>query len=300
MAKRVFVISGIVILTIFIAIAGYAAYLYFSVSKTVDDVMHEDVERTTEKRPISMEKLDPLAFLILGTDERRTERGRTDTIIVLTVNPESSSMKMLSIPRDTRTKIIGRGKLDKINHAHAFGGVPMAIATVENFLDIPIDYYMRVNMQGFKDIVDAVGGVTVNNKFEFTQSNIHFPVGEQRLDGREALAYVRMRKEDPRGDFGRNDRQKEVIQAIIREGAQLSSIPKITSILDAVGKNVKTDINFDEFKTLQENYRGVNKNMETLQLSGTGTKINGIYYFQVTDEERQRVSNVLKAHLGIK
>lgn len=299
MWKKFLWTSGIIILVLFVAVGGYIAYLWNSVSQTVDDKMHEDVDRMTEKRPVNMKKQDPLAFLILGTDERGTERGRTDTVIVLTVNPTLKSMKMVSIPRDTRTEIIGKGKQDKINHAHAFGGVSMAIATVENFLDIPIDYYMTVNMEGFKDIVDAVGGVTVNNKFEFTQSKIHFPAGEQRLDGKEALAYVRMRKKDPRGDFGRNDRQKEVIQAIIKEGAQISSIPKFTSILNAVGKNIRTDINFDEFKTLQGNYGDTYKNVETLQITGSGTKINGIYYFQVPEEERSRVTKVLKEHLEI-
>lgn len=294
--KKSLRILAIVAAVLVLSIGGYLGYLYFSVSKTAE-VMHEDVERTTEKRPISIKKQDPLAFLVLGTDERGSERGRTDTVIIITANPTKKSMKMVSIPRDTRTEIVGKGIQDKINHAHAFGGVPMAIATVEKYLDIPIDFYMKVNMEGFKDIVDALGGVTVNNKFEFTQSKVHFPIGEQRLNGTEALAYVRMRKNDPRGDFGRNDRQKEVIQAIIKEGAQISSIPKITSILNAVGQNVRTDINFDEMKSLQKNYREVYKTMDTLQIKGSGTKINGIYYFQVPEEERSRVSNELKAHL---
>lgn len=89
-------------------------------------------------------------------------------MIVLTVNPNDKSMQMVSIPRDTRTEIIGKGFDDKINHAYAFGGPEMSIATVENFLDIPIDYFVQVNMESFKDIVDAVGGVTVNNKLEFS------------------------------------------------------------------------------------------------------------------------------------
>ena len=68
---------------------------------------------------------------------------------------------MLSLPRDTRTEIVGHGKTEKINHAYAYGGIPMAINTVESYLDIPIDYYVKMNMEGFQEIVDAVGGVTV-------------------------------------------------------------------------------------------------------------------------------------------
>lgn len=299
MGKRVFKVSGIILLAIILVLAGYVGYLYFSVSSTVNNQMHEDVDRTTEKRPVDMKENEPLAFLVLGTDERGTERGRTDTIIIITVNPELGSMKMVSIPRDTRTTIVGKGIEDKINHAHAFGGVPMAIATVESYLDIPIDYYMKVNMEGFKDIVDAVGGVTVNNKFAFTQSKIHFPEGEQRLNGEQALAYVRMRKKDPRGDFGRNDRQKEVIAAIIKESIQISSIPKLTSIIGAVGQNVRTDINFDELKVLQANYGHTYKNIDTLQLVGSGKRINNIYYLVVPEAERARVSGELREHLGL-
>src|SRR5690606_29205840 len=107
------------------------------------------------------------------------------------------SMKMVSIPRDTRTEIIGKGFQDKINHAYAFGGPEMAIDTVENFLDIPIDYFVQVNMESFKDIVDAVGGVTVNNSFSFNAGGYTFNEGQISLNGAEALAYSRMRYEDP-------------------------------------------------------------------------------------------------------
>jgi polyisoprenyl-teichoic acid--peptidoglycan teichoic acid transferase len=111
---------------------------------------------------------------------------------------------MLSIPRDTRTEIVGKGTIEKINHAYAFGNEEMAMKTVENFLDIPIDYYIKVSMEGFKDIVDAVGGITVNNDLDFTQDGYHFPKGQVNLDGKKALAFTRMRHEDPRGDFGAN------------------------------------------------------------------------------------------------
>lgn len=125
-------------------------------------------------------------------------------------------MKIISIPRDSYTEIIGKGKKDKINHAYAFGGINMAVKTVENFLDIPIDHYIEVNMEGFKDIVDAVGGIEVNNDMEFKYGE-HFNKGEIHLNGDQALLYSRMRYNDPRGDFGRQMRQRQVIQAVIKK-----------------------------------------------------------------------------------
>ena len=122
-------------------------------------------------------------------------------MIVLTVNPELKSVKMLSIPRDTRTEIVGHGTTDKINHAYAFGGIPMSMDTVENFLDIPIDYYLEINMESFNDIVNAVGGITVENNLDFTYENVHFAKGTITLDGESALKYSRMRYDNPNGDI---------------------------------------------------------------------------------------------------
>ncbi|MFC5711456.1 LCP family protein [Thalassorhabdus alkalitolerans] len=290
-----FSLAGAVIL----AIGGYALYLYLSISNTADS-MHEPLIRESNNlRDVDFSSQEPLSFLILGIDAEESTRGRSDTMIVLTVNPEEESMKMVSIPRDTRTEMVGRGNEDKINHAFAFGGPEMAMDTVENFLDIPIDYYVSINMDGFKDIVDAVDGVTVDNAFAFEQSGYDFSEGEIELDGDEALAYVRMRKNDPDGDFGRNTRQRQLVDAVIHEGAQISSVTKAGSILDALGNNVRTNLTFEEMRDLQSNYRQARHDLEEFEISGNGTRINGVYYLEVPEEERQRVSGELKDHLNV-
>jgi LCP family protein required for cell wall assembly len=264
--------------------------------------MHEKVDRQSDKRdaPVSFKNKDPFTVLMLGVDERKGDRGRSDTMIVLAVNPNNKSVKMLSIPRDTRTEIVGKGTEDKINHAYAFGGVPMAMDTVENFLDIPIDYYMKVNMEGFKDIVDAVGGIKVQNNLDFTQDKIHFAKGDLKLNGTEALAYTRMRKQDPNGDFGRQGRQRQIIQGVIKEGASVSSLANYSGIFEALGKNVKTNIAFDDLMDLQKNYKEAGSNIQQMEIKETGTKINKIYYGIVSAEEKQRVQSELKTQLELK
>src|SRR4051812_26344789 len=210
-------VTGTILLLLLIGGGIYGSTVYKSFKNAVA-AMHQPMEREkSEKRaePVSLKEKDPFSVLMLGVDEREGDSGRSDTMIVLTVNPTNNSVKMLSIPRDTRTEIIGKGNDDKINHAYAFGGVPMAVDTVENFLDIPIDYYMQINMEGFKEIVDAVGGVTVQNDLNFSVENYKYPIGEIKLTGDEALNYARMRYEDPRGDFGRQMRQRQIIQAVI-------------------------------------------------------------------------------------
>lgn len=239
-------------------------------------------------------------MLMLGVDERDGDKGRSDTMIVLTVNPQKKSVKMLSIPRDTRTEIIGHGTQDKINHAFAFGGAKMSMDTVENFLDIPIDYYMKINMEGFKDIVDAVGGVTVQNDLDFTSDGIHFAKGTQTLTGKEALAYSRMRHDDPSGDFGRQSRQRAIIEAVIKEGASLSSLTKYDEVFDALGNNIQTNLTFDDMMDIQKNYRDASKSITQSSINGNGTKIDGIYYYIVSDEEKEKVQSELKEQLSIK
>lgn len=248
---------------------------------------------------MSLKDAQPFSVLLLGVDQRKNDRGRSDSIIVLTVNPQKNSVKMLSIPRDTRTEIVGKGTVDKINHAYAFGGVEMSIATVEKFLDIPIDHYIQINMEGFKDIVDAVGGVTVQNDLDFTYEGVHFTKGELNLNGEKALKYSRMRYDDPRGDFGRQARQRQIIQAVINEGASLKSLTNYGNIFNALGTNVKTSLTFDQMVTIQSKYKAASKNMEQEQLKGQGGKIDGIYYFNVPSEEKSRIQLIFKEHLNL-
>jgi polyisoprenyl-teichoic acid--peptidoglycan teichoic acid transferase len=282
--------------------AGIFAYsIYHNVKQTANQ-MYENVDWKSDKRDdeVSFKEKTPISILLIGVDERKGDHGRADSLIVMTVNPNKKSIEMVSIPRDTRTEIIGKGRKDKINHSYAFGGVEMTMATVEHFLDIPIDYYIKVNMESFRDIVDAVGGVTVNNPFTFTYEGVTFPKGEITLNGEKALKYSRMRKSDPRGDFGRQDRQKQIIEAIIQKGASFSSLTNYDEVLTAIGKNMKTNLTFDEMQEIQTNYKEARHHIEQLHITGKGTTINGTYYLIVPDKERLAISNKLKEHLELK
>ncbi|EGA90816.1 membrane-bound transcriptional regulator LytR [Planococcus donghaensis MPA1U2] len=286
-----------------VIVVGLGIYLftiYNSFTNTLDEI-HEPIEReVSEKRTIDQEVVlnekDPFSVLLLGVDEREDDRGRSDTMVVMTVNPADESTKMVSIPRDTYTEIVGRGTTDKINHAYAFGGIEMSMATVENLLDIPIDYVLQVNMEGFQDIVDAVGGVEVNNSLAFDE----FKEGKIELDGEEALAYVRMRKQDPEGDFGRQNRQKQVIQGIMKKGASVNSLLNYKDIFNALGDNVRTNMTFDEMMDVQSNYRDAIGTVDQLMVEdGTGETINGIWYYMMNDAELAEIQSTLKTHLNM-
>ncbi|MCP3027171.1 LCP family protein [Halobacillus sp. A5] len=284
------------ILALFVVVGGSVLYTaYNSVKSTVDEDVHETVDSidndVTKKK---VEDQEPLNILLLGVDERENDRGRSDTMIVLTLDPNNEKMQMVSVPRDTRTDIIGHGTVDKINHSYAFGGSDMAVDTVENFLDIEIDYFSRVNMEGLQQLVNAVDGVTVDNEFAFDNGSYSFPEGEQHLDGREALAYVRMRKDDPQGDAGRNERQRQVIEGVISEGASFSGVNKFNDILQVLGDNVSTNMQFSDMRTLATDYRAARKNIDTYQVEGDGTYIGDTWYLLVPDGEVQKVHQMIQ------
>ncbi|MED4886027.1 LCP family protein [Lysinibacillus sp. FSL R7-0073] len=288
------------LLTIFLIFIGTA---YFTIQKTMNKIntpllQTTDAAQLEEKTVI---KKEPFSVLMLGVDERKDDSGRSDTMIVITVNPEKQTMKMLSIPRDTRTEIVGHDTVDKINHAYAFGGVPMAVDTVENFLNIPIDYYVFINMEGFLQIIDTLGGVTINNDMDLTYDEYHYPKGEITLDGNEALIFSRIRYEDPRGDFGRQIRQRQIIEAVMKKASTPSTLLKATDMLTVLGDNVRMNFSVKELIQLQGIYKKMDKDIEQLSFEqGDGERINRIWYYIPNEEELQKIQADLKNHLQSK
>lgn len=289
---------GGILLAIVLVMGGYLFYLWNQVGNTVE-TMHAPLARDTEQQKEIDERFkstNSINALLLGVDERSGDKGRSDTMIVLSLNPKTDSMLMLSIPRDTYVNIPGRG-MDKINHAYAFGGVDLSVQTVEEAFDIPIHVYGRVNMEGFEQGIDALGGVTVNNEFAFSQDGTTFNEGQIYLDGDDALKYIRMRKQDPRGDFGRNERQRQVIAAAIDKAASFSSITKFGEMLEILGTNVQTDLDMKKIQTLFTDYLGTRKNITTMKIEGNGDNIGGIYYYVVPESEFNRISTEINDHM---
>lgn len=284
---------------LFLAGVVYLVILFPKASNTLDEI-HQPIAREASpmrEEKVVLEEKNPISVLLLGVDEREDDRGRSDTMIVLTINPTDNSTKMVSIPRDTYTEIVGLDKLDKINHAYAFGGIDMSLDTTEKLLDIPIDYVVQLNMEGFKDVIDALDGITVDNAFAFDD----FKKGELTLTGDQALDFVQMRKQDPNGDFGRQDRQKQVIQSIMSEAVSATTLFNYPKIFDALGSNVKTNMEFSEMIDIQKNYRSASTDVEQLVFEkGYGETIGGIWYYMMDQEELSAVKAELKGHLGLK
>lgn len=289
------------LLGFFLLVLLIGAGMVFTVYQSLQYTLSGEILHSTKRaKDVSLQKKEPFTVLLLGVDEREGDVGRSDTMLFLSINGKDNTAKMLSIPRDTRVEIVGKGSKDKINHAYAFGGVKMAVETVENFLDMPVDYYVEMNMEGLQEIVEAVGGVEVQNDFAFSSGSDHFAKGRITLSGSEALSYVRMRKEDPNGDFGRQARQRQVMEGILDKGNDPAIILKFTDVIQAVGGNVQTNLSIGDMLAIQKNYASARDHIETVTIDGSGTTINDIYYYVVDDEEVSRVSNEFKKHLNLK
>lgn len=306
--RKIFLWILIPILTILLLSIGYGVYLAMKLADVADDA-HQELERgnKSEKR---MEAVYPgkdnFSVLFIGVDERKGEKkSRSDVLLLATFNKDEKTIKMLSIPRDSRVHVPGHEGLTKINNAHYWGGVDLAVETVEELLDVPVDYYVKLNFDAFIEIIDALGGIDVNVPFTFTEMDsqdnpnaITLHEGLQHLNGEEALAFVRMRKQDPRGDFGRNDRQKEVLKAVIKKAASLSSILKFDDVLDSIGKNMTTNLTFQNALALHPYAQSITS-IDSLKLDGQDLWLDNVYYFELDEDSVEEVSNTLKKHLGL-
>ncbi|WP_028783962.1 LCP family protein [Thalassobacillus devorans] len=280
-----------------------AGSYWWNLAATTFTNIQEDIERKeSEKRleEISFEEHDPFSVLLMGIDEPEGEHDpyqRSDAIILVTVNPSQKSTQMVSIPRDTYTEIVGHGKKDKINHAYAFGGTKMTIRTVEHFLNVPIDYFIRVDMEGLADMVNAIGDIKVTNELDFKYKGVHFEKGSLQLNGEEAVAYSQMRKDDPRGDFGRQERQRKVISGLINKGASFSSITRVEEILNAIEDNVRTNLSLKEIWNIQSNYKDALHSVKQHEIKGEDGEMDETYYYMPDMEYVEVLSAKLNSHL---
>lgn len=304
------------ILTVFIVgMIGVTSYFIYQVWAATDQSFQDLNRDKSDKRDKEITMDDPFTVMLVGTDVRTADNHdwRSDVLMIAAVNPKKKNIQMISIPRDTLAEISNsNGVKTKINAAPYYGSKskvgPMTntVETAENFLNIPVDYYVKINFNGFIEVVDALDGVDVDVPFDFNIRLFYkwytFQKGPAHLNGHEALAYVRMRKSDPQGDKGRNLRQKEVLQSLMNQAVSVQSVTKIDDVLKAVGNNVGHNLEINQMLALQDTYRKIPKErIETLELSGENSKDNpqGVWFYMVTDEERLRVSNILRKQLEL-
>ena len=258
----------------------------------------------------------PMTILLMGVDTGSGSRedqwvGNSDTMILVTVNPQTRETTIMSLERDILTNITQDGETvqAKLNAAYAHGGAELAIKTIQDLMNIHIDRYAMINMKGLVQLVDKVGGITVNNPFDFDISieenepeyTAKIPPGRQEIDGEQALVYSRMRYQDPEGDYGRQKRQREVIEKIIKKVLTLDGLSNYQGIIEAVSDNMQTNISLDTNSLMHlMGYRDALKNIRMEQLKGEdATLADGGSYQIVTSEHLLKMQNILRKSLGL-
>ena len=237
---------------------------------------------------------DKTTILIMGVDVRHDDAGRSDTMMIATVDPKSDSASLLSVPRDTRVRIYGYG-YDKINAAFAYGGEPLAERTVENFLGINIDHYVIVDVSSFVKIIDAIGGIDIDVEKRMRYEDpwddngglyINLYPGLQHMDGKTAVTYVRYR--DSEGDIGRIKRQQKFMTACMDKVMSPSFIPRIPAVLREVIDAVDTDMTTRQLLELAGSLKSAKENgLETDMVPGYPLYIEDISYWIPDIEELQ-------------
>ena len=302
--RRKGAVFGLVLTFLVLVAATWGAHAYFTLHATVSQMSQGNTNTATSAK-IAARK--PISILVLGVDqgiEGRHDQGNSDTIILVTANPQTKKATMTSIPRDTLTEILGETSaksyfMFKVNSAYQFGGSHGSVKTDSALLNVPVDYYLEVNMKALKSLVDALGGVDVQVPFSFSYDWCDFRKGKQHLNGRHAVAYARMRYDDPKGDYGRQMRQRQIIQAVLKKALSVNGLANYQKLLKIFAKYVKTDLTFGDMTSLALNYRGAARNVTSGYIQGHDAMISGTSFQIASTEELQKWSDKLRKSLGL-
>ncbi|KAF0134812.1 MAG: cell envelope-related transcriptional attenuator [Candidatus Saganbacteria bacterium] len=238
-------------------------------------------------------------ILVMGLDQGE-EIHRSDTIMVVHINPKKSTANVISIPRDTYVAIPGFG-MDKINHAYAFGGPELSKATVENLFGIKIPFYVSVDTGNLAELIDEIGGITIDvekKMFYIDHSQnlfVDLNPGRQRLSGVKALSYLRYRQDG--GDLHRIMRQQKFIKALSSQITSRENIIKSPQIVLKLFSYLDTNLNSREILGLAINMRKIFDygQINMYSISGSDMQINGVYYMQPDMEQiKKQVNDYLK------
>lgn len=289
---------------VMLGVAAYFAYVYFSAKNAVDQTY--DPKTSVPVKKGEFDGHHQFAVLLMGTDtgalDRKEKVGNTDTMILALINPQKKRYSLMSIPRDTMAQMIGAKQFDveKINAAYPKGGAKMALATVSHLINVPLKYYALVNMGGIMKMIRYVGGIEIRPLRSFEYGGYIFHKGRlTHMGGGGALAYSRMRYDDPQGDYGRQKRQRQVIITLIKKAISVNSLTHLDNILTSVSGNVKTNLPFSALQQIAVNYRSSAKKCKSDYLHGINANIDGASYQVQPDQELQRVSNYCRRELGL-
>lgn len=288
-----------IVLLVLAFIVAAAAGAIFASSSLFD-------EKPVVKKTEMMASGDKTVVMLMGVDEREGDVGRSDTLMIATLDPKKKKAAILSIPRDTRVKIQGHG-FDKINAAYAYGGYKLTQSTVENLLGVEMEHYVLINVNAFTKIIDAIGGVDINVEKRMYYEDpwddngglvINLYPGQQHMDGKTAITYVRYRDEE--GDIGRIARQQKFMQAVMDKLTSPAIIPRIPAIISEVVDCIDTDLSVKQMIEFMSALKDAqSRGLQTEMLPGKPMYIGGIsYWLPDLSKLRTTIANTLDVEIS--
>lgn len=292
----------LMLLLLLIVMSSFIIYKIVHFNNAIQDSQHSKQSVATQHK-IKAQK--PISIAIFGVDSNATRAKahtgqRTDTIVLASINPQTEKTELISVPRDTYSEIPGRAGHEKMAHAYAYGGPKLAMKSLRQNLNVPIDGYMTVDMDGFQQLIDICEGVSVTSNATFNYNGSHFKAGKKvTLSGDDALNYVRSRKETGAGgDEGRTARQRQVIEAVAKKLSQSKNLMTFNKILKVTENNVQTNLSFGDLKTLYSSYKPALKNMNKETIDGENLiEDDGIWYFEANEADKSVKINNYKNNL---
>lgn len=254
-----------VILIILGLLLVFECYLIFSFLQGYESTKNAQSKQTIPFNGEEAPDQNDLNILIIGTDSRGEDRGRSDSLMVAHYDQKKKQPKLISIMRDSYVDIPGHGK-DKINAAYSYGGIELVRKTLKENFDLPIEYYVTINFDHFKEAIDSLfpKGVTIDAEKDLDLDQVFIKAGKQKMDGNTLLQYSRFR-EDEEGDFGRIRRQQQVLSAISQQVTNVTSLSKLPKTTGKLLGYVDTNLSESTILSVGKDFAlGDTKKIETL------------------------------------
>lgn len=304
----------LVIVILVVAGGLFAGYVYKNLRDTTDNMYTPVAKTSKSNNGRNLDKLlsekKPINILLLGIDTgaygRHWKNSRTDTMMMMSINPKKKTTRITSVPRDMKVTLPDYKNVSpiKINSAYTLGGVEETIKTLDKYYSVPIDGYILINMGGLEKAINQVGGVTVTSPLTFSNKGYHFVEGKTyHMMGKEALAFAQLRHGDPNQDYGRQERDRRIIVGLLQKSVSVKTLLN-KDFLDSISKQMQTDLTMNQMYHIGVDYRKATQNQQTDHAQGVSKMISNKRFGDmevevVSKKERQRISDDIRQSLEL-
>lgn len=282
---------------------GFGLIRYREVKGSIDNSFDSAQVPNSRDTNYLIKNKKPISILLMGTsasDFDSSYSGKTDTMMLLTINPHTEKTTITSIPHDLAVKIPGYNDPAQVSEAFEHGQAKASIETVQKLLNVPVDYYALININGMKKVIDKVGGIDIKPTASFNSYGYEFQKGvKTHMDGTKALAYSKETDSSTKEYYAHVSRQGEVLAAIMHKSTSIQALMN-QDFIKTLTDEIQTDITFDDLTTIIKNYKHFTEYVDDTHIAATTKSVKG-QQFEVADQkELQRITDLIRKNLELK